>query len=98
MKTQRQIRHARAKALRLAAKRATIANDLAPGERLLANYSHVAAECDCPPTHNAWSVDAIAVARSGGSGKAAFYGGTNRCLGCGATWPAKQYDDDRVAA
>jgi hypothetical protein len=58
-----------AKRARVARRKLAASASLHAGERLLPNYSHGAAECDCD-------------------------GGTDRCIECGMTWPAKQYDDD----
>lgn len=86
------------RAVKLARKNAARSTLLRPGERLLANYAHRAAECDCPPTHVYLGVDAIRAARIEGWGNGGCRDGVDRCLGCDKEWPSKQYDDDRRAA
>ena len=69
----------------LARHRSAAADGLRPGERLIRFYCHDAAECDCPAADTYSGVDTIRVGRAAD---------IDRCLTCGATWPAKAYRDD----
>lgn len=72
-----------AHAARLARRRAALIVE--PGEHLIEHYCHDATECQCAPTGACGGIPTVPVGRSEAG---------DRCLQCGATWPAKAYRDD----